>query len=84
MNLDGKVNWEAIRNRRDISAYLIKNKINWVCDWIPKSFNRKGWELVEEINDPSVDPFVPLQLYRLKVNPLAQDSGRQVSLEQSQ
>jgi hypothetical protein len=33
VNLDGKVNWEALRRRGDSQAYVAERGVNWFCDW---------------------------------------------------
>lgn len=51
LNLDGKVNWEAIRNKQDIESYVIREGVRWVCDWrglLPSSIRQSSrWKLVE-------------------------------------
>lgn len=54
LNLDGKVNPEALRRRDDIWRYLDERGVGWLCDW-PEIFRpffgsrpeANGWELVE-------------------------------------
>jgi hypothetical protein len=54
LNLDGKVNPEALHRRRDIWRYLDEQGIRWICDW-PEIFlpffggrpEDQGWEAVE-------------------------------------
>lgn len=54
LNLDGKVNPEALRRRGDIWRYLDERGIRWLCDW-PEIFRpffgsrpeENGWVLVE-------------------------------------
>jgi hypothetical protein len=54
LNLDGKVNPEALRRRHDIWRYLDEKGVRWICDW-PEIFRpffgarpeERGWELVE-------------------------------------
>jgi hypothetical protein len=33
LNLDGKVNGEALRRRGDSQAYVAERGVNWFCDW---------------------------------------------------
>ena len=33
LNLDGKVNPEALRQRNRIPQYLVEKQVNWYCDW---------------------------------------------------
>ena len=33
VNLDGKVNGEALRRRGDLQAYVAERGVNWFCDW---------------------------------------------------
>ena len=33
VNLDGKVNGEALRRRGDLQAWLAERGVNWFCDW---------------------------------------------------
>ncbi|MCW1967957.1 MAG: hypothetical protein KIH69_007535 [Anaerolineae bacterium] len=51
LNLDGKVNQEALTYRGRIWQYLDAEKINWYCDWstiwIEPEPEKKGWQLVE-------------------------------------
>jgi hypothetical protein len=57
VNLDGKVNAEALLRRRDIWRYLDERGVRWVCDW-PALFrtyfgarpDQEGWEAVETRN----------------------------------
>jgi hypothetical protein len=54
LNLDGKVNPEALRRRHDIWRYLDEQGVRWLCDW-PELFRpffgsrpeEHGWELQE-------------------------------------
>ena len=50
LNLDGKVNQEALNYRGRIWAYLDAEKINWYCDWstiwIEPNPETRGWKLV--------------------------------------
>jgi hypothetical protein len=54
LNLDGKVNPEALERRGDVWRYLDERGIGWLCDW-PEIFRpffgsrpeQNGWELVE-------------------------------------
>lgn len=54
VNLDGKVNADAIRYRNNMTDYLNLRKINWFCDWrmgvdrfLGKNPESKGWRLVD-------------------------------------
>ena len=57
VNLDGKINGEALRRRRDIWAYLDERGVRWLCDW-PSLFRfyfggrpeDNGWEPLETRN----------------------------------
>jgi hypothetical protein len=52
LNLDGKVNPQALRRRHDIWRYLDEQGVRWLCDW-PELFypffgsrpEEQGWEL---------------------------------------
>jgi hypothetical protein len=52
LNLDGKVNPQALRRRHDIWRYLDEQGVRWLCDW-PELFRpffgsrpeEQGWEL---------------------------------------
>ena len=33
LNLDGKVNLEALPHQNDMRDYLRKNDVRWLCDW---------------------------------------------------
>ena len=54
LNLDGKVNPQALRRRHDIWRYLDEQGVRWLCDW-PEIFRpffgsrpeEHGWELLE-------------------------------------
>jgi hypothetical protein len=54
LNLDGKVNPQALGRRRDIWRYLDEQGVHWLCDW-PELFRpffgsrpeEQGWELQE-------------------------------------
>lgn len=55
VNLDGKVNYEALSFQQNMWAYLEQEGIHWVCDW--ESYTSRylgtrpadhGWRLVEE------------------------------------
>jgi hypothetical protein len=54
LNLDGKVNPQALRRRHDIWRYLDEQGVRWLCDW-PELFRPffgsrpedQGWELRE-------------------------------------
>ncbi len=56
INLDGKVNAEAIRNRSHLSAYIDAQGIGWLCDWpemltrLDKKPEQLGFELVDREN----------------------------------
>lgn len=53
LNLDGKVNNEALRNRASLGRYIDRKRLNWLVDWpgyierfIGKEPPRQGWQLV--------------------------------------
>ena len=52
LNLDGKVNAEAIKARDAMARYVSENGVNWLCDWDPSmerivSDDVTGWHRVE-------------------------------------
>jgi hypothetical protein len=57
LNLDGKINLDALRRRREIWSYLDERKVRWLCDW-PSLFrfyfgsrpDENGWEAVATRN----------------------------------
>ncbi|OLD67651.1 MAG: hypothetical protein AUI33_10215 [Ignavibacteria bacterium 13_1_40CM_2_61_4] len=58
LNLDGKLNEEAYRNRRAIAAYLDREGVRWFCDWrwgvdeyLGKSPETRGWRLIDRKGD---------------------------------
>jgi hypothetical protein len=55
VNLDGKVNPDALTNRDDIPGYLRRTGVVWFCDWTPLVNRylgdppaREGWQLVAQ------------------------------------
>jgi hypothetical protein len=53
LNLDGKVNAEALRHRGRMPAYLASRDVHWFCDWrdtVPEYIGDRpeehGWMLV--------------------------------------
>ncbi len=58
VNLDGKVNYKALKYRIHMWDYLDKNKIPWFCDWqmgvnnfLGNPPEKRGWIFVEKKGD---------------------------------
>ncbi|MCL5991088.1 MAG: hypothetical protein M1419_03185, partial [Bacteroidetes bacterium] len=58
VNLDGKVNNEALKYKEKIYDYLDKKNINWLCDWkfyteqfLGPEHEKRGWKLVSRYYD---------------------------------
>ncbi len=55
VNLDGKVNAEALAYRKDMGQYLRQNGVEWFCDWpanaryfLGENAQERSWTLVAE------------------------------------
>jgi len=58
VNLDGKVNYEALAYRNNMWDYLDKKKIAWFCDWelgvkrfLGVNPGQNGWEFIDKRGD---------------------------------